>query len=365
MMKTRRSFLQSLPALAFYPAPLGTSLAANAQSVAKDAVRLDALCYSYYREITGERIARVIAGGLTVAVFDINAIPRNYRTALSELRKWQARFNAPASRALAIRQAADVRHAQRVKKLGIVLACQDAAILGDKLDDGLKKLREFYDLGLRVLQLTHNEPNAWGTSYQENRRTGLSEAGRGLIKKMNELGIAIDLSHCNPQTLYDTLALSQRPCLVTHAGCRALANTSRNKSDDELRALGKSGGFFGVYNMTNWLTAHPTATLDIVIDHIAYAAKLIGAERVGFGSDGALDALDAASETNSMANMQRASQGKPGAEWVVRHVRVPELNAPNRMEKLAAGLTRRGFKTAEIEGFLGGNFIRVFQQVCG
>lgn len=364
-MKIRRSFLQSLPALALSPVLPEAGLAANLQSVAKDVVRLDALSYFYYTEITDERVARVLAGGLTAVVFDLNAIPRNYGTALRELKKWQAKFNAPASRVLAIRQAADVRRAQRAKKIGVILACQDAAILGEKLDDGLKKLHEFYALGLRVLQLTHNEPNAWGTSYMENRRTGLSEAGRGLVKKMNEMGMAIDLSHCNPQTLYDTLALSHKPCLVTHAGCRGLANTLRNKSDDEIRSLGKSGGFFGVYNMTNWLTTQPTASLDTVIDHIAYAAKLIGVEHVGFGSDGALDALDAAAETNSMAGIQRASRGKPGAEWEVHHVRVPELNAPNRLDALAAGLARRGFKTAELEDLIGGNFMRVFQQACG
>lgn len=226
-------------------------------------------------------------------------------------------------------------------------------------------MQEFSDLGLRVLQLTHNEPNVWGTSYLEARQTGLSEAGRALVQKMNELRMAVDLSHCSPQTLYDTLAVSQRPCLVTHAGCRALANTARNKSDAELRALGKQGGFFGVYNMTNWLTSRPSASLDTVIDHIAYAAKLIGPEHVGFGSDGALDLLDAAAELRDLAGMQRAAPGKPGSEWEVRHVRVPELNAPNRLEALAAGLARRSFNTGEIEGFIGGNFLRVFQQVCG
>lgn len=364
-METRRGFLQSLSAFAIQLSSREKTPRVNTPPLAADAIRLDALCYSYYREVTGERIARALAGGLTVAVFDINAIPRTSMNARRELKKWQKKFNASTSRVLAILKADDVRRAQRAKKLGIILACQDATILGENLEDGLEALSEFHSLGLRVLQLTHNNTNAWATSYMENRRGGISQAGRSLVKKMNELGVSIDLSHCSPQTLYDTLAISQKPCLVTHAGCRALADSLRNKSDDEIRALGRSGGFFGVYNMTNWLTTNATASVDTVIDHIAHAAGLIGVEHIGFGSDGELDALDAVAEAKAMAAMQRASQGQPGSEWEVRHTRVSELNLPNRLQVLAAALSRRGFKATEIEGLIGGNFMRVFQQTSG
>src|SRR5689334_5980264 len=141
-MNTRRNFLQGLPACAALATSLATSPAtAGAQAVAADAVRLDALCYYFNGEVTGGRVARVLRGGLTAAVFDLNALPRDYNHALRALQQWQAKFNAPGSRVLAVREAADVRRAQRAKRLGIILACQDAASLGEQLDEGLQRLQ--------------------------------------------------------------------------------------------------------------------------------------------------------------------------------------------------------------------------------
>ena len=72
----------------------------------------------------------------------------------------------------------------------------------------------------------------------------------------------------------------------THAGCRALFDTGRNKGDAEIRAVAEKGGVFGVFNMTNWLTDAPRPTVDHVVDHVAHAVKLAGVEHVSFGSDG-------------------------------------------------------------------------------
>lgn len=112
-MKTRRVFLQGFPMLAAFSGHLAWYTTASAQASRQRAIRLDGLCYSYYREITNERIARVLAAGLTVAVLDLNAVPRRYDTALRALHQWQKKFKAPASRVRAIRQAADVQHAQQ------------------------------------------------------------------------------------------------------------------------------------------------------------------------------------------------------------------------------------------------------------
>ena len=368
-MTTRRTFISTLG---------GGILAANLQpkinaretekandilNFADNRITVDALCYQ--ENFSSQAVENAVKGGLTAAVYDISAFPREYPAAIRELSRWNVRFNDPNEKVVAVRKAADFERARREQKLGIVLACQDASILGSSLGDWKTNINLFHALGLRVLQLTHNARTHWADSFMEKRDGGLSRAGEQLIGEMNKLGIIIDLSHCSRQTLLDVVELSKRPCAVTHAGCKKLAATGRNKSDEEIRALGKSGGFFGVFNMTTWLTDQPTASLNTVIDHIDHAVQLIGAAQIGFGSDGALDQLDAPAETARMARVQKLNAGTPSAEWEVKHVRVPELNAPNRLAALGEGLSKRNYTDAQIKGITGGNFVSLFQRVSG
>jgi membrane dipeptidase len=316
-------------------------------------------------DLTADVVNAVVAAGLTAVVFDIPLYPRDHEGAVNKLAEWNSFFLSTKLPVMRVENSGDLAAAKREKKFGVILACQDASILGAGSADYIASFEMFHRLGLRVLQLTHNNRSAFGDDYMEKHDGGLSYAGAELVGAMNRLGAVVDLSHCSRQTLLDTVALSKKPCMVTHAGCKALAATARNKSDEEIKALGAAGGVFSVYDMTTWLTEQPTASLDTVLDHVDHAAKLIGADHVGFGSDGAIDKLDATAETKRMAQVQKDHAGDPSFEWPVRHVRVPELNSPARLHALAQGLARRGYKDADIAGIIGGNFARLFQQVCG
>lgn len=366
-MIKRRTFISSLAAAGLVATLTRDAGAGQNKDIGESGknigITVDALCYE--PTLTPEMIVHAIQANLNAVVFDIAGWPREYNNAVRELSRWAARFGEPDTRVLAVRRVCDFERAKKEKKLGIVLACQDATILGSSLAAFDESLRLFHTLGLRVLQLTHNSRTHWADSFMEKRDGGLSLAGERLVVEMNQLGVIIDLSHCSRQSLLDTVKASTKPCAVTHAGSRALAPTARNKSDEEIKALGQAGGFFGVYNMTTWLTSGPTASLDTVLDHIDHVVQLIGPLHVGFGSDGALDRLDAQAEVDRMGNVQKNNSGGPSAEWAVRHVRVPELNAPGRLKALADGLARRGYSDAHIDGIQGGNFVRLFERVCG
>lgn len=329
---------------------------ARAQETAS-APRIDALCFGPVNDTT---VQNAIDGGLTAVVYDIESYPRQYDTAVRELGNWQVRFDDP--KLLLVRTADDIARAQREKKLGIILGSQDASILGPSMGNWSANLRLFHSLGLRVLQLTHNNRTQWADSYMEKRDGGISRSGEELVKEMNGLGMLIDLAHCSPQTLFDAVAMSKKPVAVTHAGCRKLAPTLRNKTDEEIKAIGKNGGFFGVFNMTTWLTSRETASMADVVAHIDHAVQLIGPQHVGFGSDGSLDKHDADAETQRMARVQQygSNPGGPSFEWPVRHVRVPELNAPDRLTRLGEALSKKGYSDADVKGICGGNFVRVF-----
>jgi membrane dipeptidase len=156
-----------------------------------------------------------ISAGLTAAVADIPAYPRNFAGAIEGMAEWNDAFRGPESKFLKVLRAADFAEAKRSGRLGIVLACQDASILdsstGSVNDRNLRNLRLFHDLGMRVLQLTHNERNAIGDSFREKSDAGLSRLGEKVVAEMNALGMLVDLSHCGDRTTLEAARLSTKP----------------------------------------------------------------------------------------------------------------------------------------------------------
>ena len=312
-----------------------------------------------------------VTAGLSAAVIDIRGFPRNFAMATQALAEWSAAFQREGSGFLKVLRAADVEEARRLGKLGVILACQDAAILDSSTfsvnDRNLDNLRFFHTLGLRVLQLTHNDRNAIGDSYRERSDAGLSLLGERLVAEMNAAGMLIDLSHCGDRTTLEAIRLSQRPAAVTHSGCRALFPTGRNKTDEVIRALAERGGYFGVFSMSVWLTDRDKPSVDDVVDHLDHVVKVGGIDLAGFGSDGPVLFDDTPPEIvlQGHRGFYRRNQGLPGSEREPKHVVVPDLNTPKRMQVLADALKRRGYKADAVEKVLGGNFLRVFREVCG
>lgn len=314
---------------------------------------------------------RAIEAGMTAAVVDLPIFPRNFPNAIQAMEQWNAAFAKADSQFIKVLDGAGLRAAKERKKLGVILACQDAQILDASTasvnDYNLHNLKRFYDLGLRALQLTHNERNGLGHSFREKTNAGLSRLGEKVVAAMNSLGMLIDLSHCGDATTMEAIRLSKKPCAITHAGCRALCRTLRNKTDEQIRALAKHGGVFGVFNMSLWLTEREATSVNDVLDHIDHAVKVGGVDHVSFGSDG--PALENPTREDQMLKGMRGyaerNLGLPGAERMPSHVIVRELNTPQRLYRLAEALTRRGYKAAAVEKIIGGNFARLFQEVCG
>ena len=315
--------------------------------------------------------AAAIAGGLTAVIADMQMYPRNFDRAVRALAEWNWMLRTRGERLIKATRAADLERARKEGKLAIVLACQDASILdastGSVNDDNLENLGLFYDLGLRVLQLTHNEQNALGASFREKKDAGLSRLGEKVVAAMNELGMVIDLSHCGQQTTLDAISASQKPCLITHAGCRALQPSARNKSDEEIRAVAAKGGVFGVYNMSLWLTEKPAASVEDVVDHVEHALRLVGEDHVSFGSDGPVVADDTPPEDLLAGHRAYAQRnlGLPGAERLPDHIITQDLNTPRRLQVLAQALNRRGHSARVVDKIIGGNLLRVVGEVCG
>jgi membrane dipeptidase len=260
---------------------------------------------------------------------------------------------------LNVRTPGDFERARKEQKLGVVYSFESANMLEDKID----RIEMFRGLGVRVMQLTYNRRTPFGVGCLDGDTDGLTDLGRKAIAKMNEFGVALDLSHSNTKTTADGIAVSTKPPLITHAGCRAVYMHPRNKEDRELKALADKGGVVGIY-MLPYLTASPKQPmLDDYMQHLEHALKICGEDHVGVGSDVPFFPVDASDlEEMKKATEKRKADGiaAPGED---RPTYIPDLNTPRKMELIADSLLKRGHKSGVVEKVMGANFKRVFGEI--
>ena len=133
-------------------------------------------------------------------------------------------------------------------------------------------------------QLTYYNNSLGGGSTDPER--GLSDYGASVVQRMNELGMAIDVSHCADRTTLDAITVSRKPVLITHSNCRKLVpNSSRCKPDEAILKMAETGGVLGVTMVRPFVRTGGPATMDDVLEHIGHVASVTGIEHVGLGTD--------------------------------------------------------------------------------
>lgn len=343
----------------------GPGIALAQDRPASSAPVIDAMAIGGAGSIEGPE---VLAAGMDGLVLDLTIFPRAPAQAEVALDAWNAKEAEEGGRMRIVRVRGDLTRARAEGKLAVVIACQDASIVGPSVisysDANLEMLRAHHAKGLRILQLTHNERSPAGDGFMEPTDGGLSLLGAALITEMQTLGGLIDLSHCSPRTTLEAVLHARGPIAVTHAGARALYDTPRNKSDEIIRAIADNGGFFGVFMMSRWLTAADHSSVEDVVDHVDHVVRVGGIDCVGFGSDQPAmgDDRDQSVKVAALADYQRRNLGRAGAEPLAGHVTCADMDGPHRMAVLDAALQRRGYGTESRGKILGGNFARVFEE---
>jgi len=275
--------------------------------------------------------------------------------------------------------AKDIEEAHRRGKIAALMGIEG----GHAIEDSLRLLREYYDLGVRYMTLTHSNTNNWADSSGDlndakvTHHNGLTNFGKEIIREMNRLGMIVDISHVADKTFWDALEASKTPIFASHSSCRALANHPRNMTDDMIVALAKKGGVVQVNFYCGFIsqkfrdndaadtkaldarlareTAGKTlsdpdrqilseklrkemglsrATLADVVAHIDHIRKIAGIDAIGLGGD-----FDGVSCTPI------------GLEDVSKY--------PN----LTRALLEKGYSAEDIRKIYGGNFLRVMRAV--
>ncbi len=245
----------------------------------------------------------------------------------------------------------DFARVKAAKKIGVMLGVQNSEHFRTTAD-----VEKFHALGQRVSQLTYNARNMIGNGSTERRDEGLSDYGVSIVAKMNEVGMAVDVSHCGDRTSLDAFEVSKSPVLITHSNARALNPAHpRCKPDEVIRACGKAGSVMGITGVRNFVKDKEPTTIEDYLDHIDYVAKMIGVEHVGIGSDIDLDGYD----DLPADDYKKLKESYKGSYAFREKIDIEGIDHPKRMFDVTEGLIRRGYKDADIALILGGNWVRV------
>lgn len=283
-------------------------------------------------------IPRLIEGGVDVQAFSAWIDPRvdsanAYSVANTFIDAWEAQLQKNSSSLGFARNARELDSVHSLNKITGVLLLEG----GYALENSIDKLIALYNRGVRIMTLTWNNSLSWAISSADNAQSatvGLSDFGRQVIKTMDSLGMLIDVSHVGIKTIQDVLEITTNPIIASHSGARVLRDHHRNLTNDQIKAIADKGGVIGVVFYPFFLTGG-SASIANVVQHINAIVQAGGVECVAIGSD-----FDGIGTT------------PVGLENV------------SKFPALTKALLQAGYSPADVKKMLGGNFYRVFKQVC-
>ncbi|MGC8480216.1 MAG: dipeptidase [Acidimicrobiales bacterium] len=252
-----------------------------------------------------------------------------------------------------------IYEAKRTGKVALVFGLEAATPIENELD----RLDVLFGLGLRQIGIAYSDGNSLGSGLAEPNDGGLTNLGRRALHRMAQLGLAVDVSHSSDRTALDVCAAAEAPILMTHAGARSVWPTSRMKPDDVLRAIADTGGVIGMSAAphTTLSHAHPSHTIDSVMDHFEYIADMVGIDHVAFGPDTLYG--DHVGMHTVYAKMLRISSIGGDLEYP----RVPYVagleNPTENFVNLTCWLVQHGYSDEEITKVLGGNIVRALRAI--
>jgi membrane dipeptidase len=272
----------------------------------------------------------------------------------------QVQFDAFSDWLIKAVKAEDILRAKKEnKKAGFVL-CQDTFVLGKDLD----LIDALYNFGLRVMQLSYNtQTHVAAGCYERSKGAGVTNFGVKFINRMNELGMIVDTGHCADQTVLDACEISRTPVIASHCCVRSVYPHNRSKSDAALRAIAESGGVVGLVTMPNFVHADSKAvTMEHFLNQVDYAVKLCGIDHVGIGTDWPMS--EVMESLVYMRDVIAPTLGFLPGDGPAEET-IEGFTEYRQFINITRGLVKRGYSDTDAAKILGGNWLRVFGEVCG
>jgi membrane dipeptidase len=312
-------------------------------------------CGSIRRE--REQFDVLAAGGVTALSQTVPYPMADLPTALQEINTFRRWLDEHPDRAVLARDTADIRAAKADGKAALILGPQHSEFL----DRDVSRVGTFHDLGVRIMQLTYQTSNWIGDGCGEANPGGLSRFGQKVVEAMEETGIVIDLSHTSHPTSMDAIEAASGPVICSHANVHALTPHARTKRDDLIKALADKGGVVGLTALSVQNEAAPgqRPNLDQYLAHVQHLLDLVGPDHIGIG----LDFHE--HRTPEMHAAAHRANPELGSSYTFEERRIVDLTTFEEVPNITRGLVALGLSDDTIRKILGGNFLRVFEQVWG
>ncbi len=228
------------------------------------------------------------------------------------------------------------------------------------VEDELRYLRVFFQLGIRMMHLTYQRRNMIGDGCGEKSDAGLSDFGRSVIREMNRVGVLPDCAHSGWRTSLEAAQTSEKPVVASHSTAGALYPHIRSKPDNVIRAIADTGGYVGICCIPQFLRGG--GDIAALLDHIDHVARKFGTDHVAIGTDVAYSSQNAAAEQAKVPR-RGPSRADFRSLWPPDDFEI----SPQARESLAwtnwplftVGLVQRGYDDNDIRKILGGNVLRV------
>jgi len=233
------------------------------------------------------------------------------------------------------------------------------------LEEELRYIRIFFQLGIRMMHLTYNRRNVIGDGCAEPANGGLSDFGRAVVKEMNKIGVIVDISHSGWETSLEAAQVSEHPMVASHSTAASLHEHFRAKPDNVIRAIADSGGYIGICCIPRFLGG--AGNIEVFLHHIDYVAKKFGVDHVGIGTDIAYTSQYASEENSKITNSACSTRTRWEALWPPDDFQTTsdmrQSMAWTNWPLFTVGLVQLGYSDYEIQKIIGGNAIRVAKAV--
>jgi membrane dipeptidase len=345
-------------------------------------------------DLTGKThsdIGRFKKGGVDIQIFSIWSderyeLGKGFKYANRQIDSLYSITGRNPDKMMIVKTPADLKEAVKQKKLGVMMGLEG----GHMIEDNLQYLDSLHKRGVSYMTLTWNNSTSWASSAADEtspqpspsgegadsaKQKGLTTFGKNVVRRMNELGMLVDLSHVGEKTFWDAIAITAKPVIVSHSCVYALCPHRRNLKDDQIKAVGKNRGvihlnFYSGFLDSNyasrkqifdkshaseldslkklkwqdfeidfWMARKYPAQvqtlrppLSLLLDHLDHIVKLIGIDHVGLGSD--FDGIESSPQ---------------------------QLDDVGDLPNITKALLERGYNKKEIKKILGGNFLRIFK----
>jgi membrane dipeptidase len=297
--------------------------------------------------------------GLTALKSTLGGDDGTFEDAVADIAAAQTLIERHPELLVKVKRHADLVRAKPESRVAVIFSFEAASMLDGKLE----RIDLFRQLDVLVMQLTYNHATPFGCGCLDGDTGGVTALGREAIARMNALGVALDLSHANVRTTADGIALSDKPPLITHAGCRAIFDHPRNKRDRDMRAMAEKGGVMGIYMLPFLTPDDRQPTLADYMRHMVHALDICGEDHVGIGTDSLFFTATAKDLQAIKQDEQDRRERGVGAPGENRPPYLPDVNTPRKLEFVAAALLKHGYSARVTDKVLGLNFSRAFKEI--